>query len=67
MWQKKFKRVESGLILVQVLEEAPAPNISSTFRKSICDAAIAAARAVGYVSAGTGARRVDVIDRRVLN
>jgi 3-methylcrotonyl-CoA carboxylase alpha subunit len=38
---------------VQVLEEAPAPGITAEFRRGICDAAIAAARAVGYVNAGT--------------
>ena len=38
---------------MQVIEEAPAPGITSEFRASICDAAIAAARAVGYVNAGT--------------
>ncbi len=41
------------LCLVQVLEEAPAPNISPEFRSSIGEAAVAAAKAVGYVSAGT--------------
>ncbi len=37
----------------QVIEEAPAPGITPEFRTSICEAAIAAARAVGYVNAGT--------------
>ena len=36
-----------------MLEEAPAPGITAEFRRGICDAAIAAARAVGYVNAGT--------------
>ena len=39
--------------LMQVIEEAPAPNISPEFRSSIGEAAVAAAKAVGYVSAGT--------------
>lgn len=38
---------------VQVIEEAPAPGISEEFRRSIGEAAVAAARAVGYVNAGT--------------
>ena len=46
--------ITNGCLRKQVLEEAPAPNISAEFRRSICDAAIAAARAVGYISAGTG-------------
>lgn len=37
----------------QVIEEAPAPNISPEFRSSIGEAAVAAAKAVGYISAGT--------------
>ena len=41
------------VVVPQVIEEAPAPGISPDFRASICDAAIAAARAVGYVNAGT--------------
>ena len=41
------------LCLMQVIEEAPAPNISPEFRSSIGQAAVAAAKAVGYVSAGT--------------
>lgn len=45
----------------KVLEEAPAPNISDSFRRSICEAAIAAARAVGYISAGTGECRLQLI------
>ena len=38
---------------MQVIEEAPAPGISEEFRRSIGEAAVAAARAVGYVNAGT--------------
>ena len=38
---------------MQIIEEAPAPLISEEFRRSIGEAAVAAARAVGYVSAGT--------------
>ncbi|CAL8464529.1 g4064 [Coccomyxa elongata] len=37
----------------KVIEEAPAPGISEDFRRSIGEAAVAAARAVGYVNAGT--------------
>ncbi len=37
----------------KVLEEAPAPNISAARRAAMGAAAIAAARAVGYVGAGT--------------
>jgi 3-methylcrotonyl-CoA carboxylase alpha subunit len=37
----------------KVLEEAPAPNLSPVLRERLHTAAIAAARAVGYVSAGT--------------
>jgi acetyl/propionyl-CoA carboxylase alpha subunit len=35
------------------MEEAPAPGISEAFRSDIGAAAVAAARAVGYVNAGT--------------
>ena len=38
---------------LQVIEEAPAPNISAEFRQSIGQAAVAAGLAVGYVGAGT--------------
>ncbi|KAH7479727.1 Methylcrotonoyl-CoA carboxylase subunit alpha, mitochondrial [Phytophthora ramorum] len=37
----------------KVLEEAPAPNMSKALRKKMGDAAVAAAKAVGYVGAGT--------------
>ncbi|WP_020657056.1 acetyl-CoA carboxylase biotin carboxylase subunit [Massilia niastensis] len=37
----------------KVLEEAPAPGMSETRRRSMGQAAVAAARAVGYVGAGT--------------
>ncbi|CAK0783426.1 hypothetical protein CVIRNUC_006625 [Coccomyxa viridis] len=37
----------------KVIEEAPAPNISEAFRSSIGESAVAAAKAVGYVNAGT--------------
>ena len=39
--------------MLQVIEEAPAPNISEAFRSSIGEAAVAAAKAVDYVNAGT--------------
>ncbi len=37
----------------KVLEEAPAPGLSETRRREMGEAAVAAARAVGYVGAGT--------------
>jgi 3-methylcrotonyl-CoA carboxylase alpha subunit len=37
----------------KVLEEAPAPNLSEARRKAMGEAAVAAAKAVGYVGAGT--------------
>lgn len=37
----------------KILEEAPAPNISSYLRKQLGEKAIAAAKAVNYVGAGT--------------
>jgi 3-methylcrotonyl-CoA carboxylase alpha subunit len=37
----------------KVLEEAPAPGLSATQREQMGSAAVAAARAVGYVGAGT--------------
>ncbi|KAL0884403.1 hypothetical protein Bca101_008384 [Brassica carinata] len=37
----------------KIIEEAPAPNISEKFRASLGEAAVSAARAVGYYNAGT--------------
>ena len=37
----------------KVLEEAPAPNMTAERREAMGDAAVAAAKAVGYVGAGT--------------
>ncbi|GAA2378056.1 acetyl/propionyl/methylcrotonyl-CoA carboxylase subunit alpha [Dactylosporangium salmoneum] len=37
----------------KILEETPSPAVDSTLREKLCQAAIAAARAVGYVGAGT--------------
>ncbi|MBC7375707.1 MAG: ATP-grasp domain-containing protein, partial [Frankiales bacterium] len=37
----------------KVLEEAPSPAVDDALRKRLCDAAVAAARAVGYTGAGT--------------
>ena len=37
----------------KIIEEAPAPGISEDIRKDLCDKAVAAAQAVGYVGAGT--------------
>jgi acetyl/propionyl-CoA carboxylase alpha subunit len=37
----------------KVIEEAPAPRLAAAVRAKLLDAAVAAARAVGYVNAGT--------------
>jgi propionyl-CoA carboxylase alpha chain len=37
----------------KIVEEAPSPAVSPELRQSLCDAAVAAAEAVGYVGAGT--------------
>ena len=37
----------------KVIEESPAPGLAEATRQAICDAAVAAARAVGYAGAGT--------------
>ncbi len=37
----------------KVIEEAPAPGLSSRVRQSLFDAAVTAARSIGYVGAGT--------------
>ena len=37
----------------KVIEEAPAPNLTDVTRKQLTDAAVAAARAIDYVGAGT--------------
>jgi 3-methylcrotonyl-CoA carboxylase alpha subunit len=37
----------------KVIEEAPAPGISEALRRKMAEAAVAAAKAVGYVGAGT--------------
>lgn len=37
----------------KMVEEAPAPNLPPAARKRICDAAVRAAKAAGYASAGT--------------
>ena len=37
----------------KVIEEAPAPRLDGTLRNALCEAAVAAARAIGYVGAGT--------------
>ena len=37
----------------KVLEEAPAPTVGGVLRGRLCDAAVAIARRVGYVNAGT--------------
>ena len=37
----------------KVLEESPAPTIAPALRRALCDAAVALAREVGYVNAGT--------------
>ncbi|MFT6452291.1 MAG: 3-methylcrotonyl-CoA carboxylase alpha subunit [Halocynthiibacter sp.] len=37
----------------KVIEEAPAPGMNDNFREAICAAAVRAAKAIGYASAGT--------------
>jgi len=37
----------------KVVEEAPSPMVDAAMRQQLCDAAVAAARAIGYVGAGT--------------
>ncbi len=37
----------------KMVEECPAPNLDPRVRKKICDAAVKAAKAVGYANAGT--------------
>jgi len=37
----------------KVLEEAPSPLVDEAMRAGLCEAAVAAARAIGYVGAGT--------------
>ena len=37
----------------KVIEEAPAPRLDKALRTALCEAAVAAARAIGYVGAGT--------------
>ncbi|MDE0725630.1 MAG: ATP-grasp domain-containing protein, partial [Alphaproteobacteria bacterium] len=44
----------------KVLEEAPAPGMSASMRRAMGDAAVAAAKAIGYVGAGTVEFIVDV-------
>ncbi|MGH8751528.1 MAG: acetyl-CoA carboxylase biotin carboxylase subunit [Burkholderiales bacterium] len=46
----------------KVLEEAPAPGMSASRRKQMTEAAIACARAIGYVGAGTVEFIVDAND-----
>ncbi len=44
----------------KVIEEAPAPGLSDHFRNQLGDAAVRAARAIGYVGAGTVEFLIDV-------
>src|ERR1039458_4947514 len=37
----------------KLIEESPSPGISAATRTAICDAAVAAASAIGYENAGT--------------
>ncbi|MEX1177181.1 MAG: biotin carboxylase N-terminal domain-containing protein [Nitriliruptor sp.] len=37
----------------KVIEESPSPSIDDEVRAALCEAAVAAARAIGYVNAGT--------------
>ncbi|MEP6702134.1 MAG: biotin carboxylase N-terminal domain-containing protein, partial [Betaproteobacteria bacterium] len=48
----------------KVLEEAPAPGMTAERRRAMGEAAVAAARAVGYVGAGTVEFIVDTLDPR---
>jgi len=48
----------------KVLEEAPAPGMTAERRRAMGEAAVAAARAVGYVGAGTVEFIVDTLDTR---
>jgi len=45
----------------KIIEEAPAPHITAEFRQSIGEAAVNAAKAVGYESAGTVEFIVDTV------
>jgi 3-methylcrotonyl-CoA carboxylase alpha subunit len=47
----------------KVLEEAPAPGLTPALRKQMGEAAVAAARAVGYVGAGTVEFIVEQVSR----
>jgi propionyl-CoA carboxylase alpha chain len=47
----------------KLLEESPSSGITETTRKAICDAAVAAASAIGYVNAGTVEFVVDAEER----
>ena len=37
----------------KIVEEAPSPAVDDTLRAALCDAAVAAGKAIGYVGAGT--------------
>uniref|UniRef100_A0A0D9Y189 Methylcrotonoyl-CoA carboxylase subunit alpha, mitochondrial n=1 Tax=Leersia perrieri TaxID=77586 RepID=A0A0D9Y189_9ORYZ len=45
----------------KIIEEAPAPNVTAQFRSHIGEAAVSAAKAVGYYSAGTVEFIVDTL------
>uniref|UniRef100_A0A453JQR7 Methylcrotonoyl-CoA carboxylase subunit alpha, mitochondrial n=1 Tax=Aegilops tauschii subsp. strangulata TaxID=200361 RepID=A0A453JQR7_AEGTS len=45
----------------KIIEEAPAPNVTTEFRAHIGEAAVSAAKAVGYYSAGTVEFIVDTL------
>ncbi|KAJ3223675.1 Methylcrotonoyl-CoA carboxylase subunit alpha, mitochondrial [Clydaea vesicula] len=48
----------------KVLEEAPAPGLSEALRKDLGEKAVAAAKAVGYVGAGTVEFILDTLDNK---
>ncbi|XP_021770313.1 methylcrotonoyl-CoA carboxylase subunit alpha, mitochondrial-like isoform X1 [Chenopodium quinoa] len=45
----------------KIIEEAPAPNVSNEFRSQVGQAAVSAAKAVGYYNAGTVEFIVDTV------